>query len=245
MLPILQLGPLAIPLPGLIILAAFWVGAALAERRAEDYATNPDHIGNLLFYSLLVGILGARLSYAVQFPSAFLASPASLISLDANLLDPWGGIAAAGIFGLVYAQRREMALWPTLDALTPLFATVSLSLGLSHLASGQGYGLPSELPWAIELWGASRHPTQIYETLAAGLILWTVLKSAKSGQAGQLFLRFMLLSASAQLLLGAFRADSDVLPNGWRIAQIVAWLVLAAAILLLRLREGPSSKRVK
>ncbi len=47
-----------------------------------------------------------------------------------------------------------------------------LAVPLANLASGDAFGAPSSLPWAIELWGAARHPVQIYEAVAAGLILW-------------------------------------------------------------------------
>jgi phosphatidylglycerol:prolipoprotein diacylglycerol transferase len=243
MLPILQVGPLAVPVPGLVLLAAFWIGASLAERRAARYQVDPEQVGNLLFYGLLAGILGARLGYALLYPNAFLQSPGSLLSLDSNLLDPASGLLVALLFGLIYAQRQDMALWPTLDALTPFLAVMAVALALANLASGQAYGLPSELPWTIELWGARRHPVQLYQALAAGAILWTVLRAPAQLRAGSTFLRFTLLSASARLLLEAFRADGAVLPNGWRLAQIGAWLVLALVVWQLHRHENAVSER--
>jgi prolipoprotein diacylglyceryltransferase len=80
------------------------------------------------------------------------------------------------------------------------------------------------------LWGASRHPSQIYEALAALLILLVVLRRGKKEAApGVLFMDLVIYSARARLLLEAFRAESHLLPNGWRIEQMLAWLILAAA----------------
>ena len=115
-----------------------------------------------------------------------------------------------------------MALWPTLDALTPLLAVMAIALGLSHLASGAAFGATTQVPWGIELWGAKRHPSQVYEILAAVAIL-LILWPGKWGEqepAGRYFLLFVTLSALAQLILEAFRGDSLLLPGGWRAAQI-------------------------
>jgi len=69
-----------------------------------------------------------------------------------------------------------LPLWPALDALTPGLAAVMIAIGLAHIASGDAFGSPADLPWAIQLWGARRHPTQIYETLAAALIFASTLQ---------------------------------------------------------------------
>ncbi len=234
MLPILNLGPLALPVPGLLVLAAYWIGASLAERRAERYQSQPEVIGNLLYYALMASILGARLGYALRYPAAFVASPASLLSLNLNLLDVWSGLAAALLFGLAYGQRKGLQTGTTLDALTPFLASLALGLALSQLASGAAYGLPSDLPWAIELWGASRQPSQAYDAIAGALILGAILRGRATKQPGQTFMNFVLLTASAHLLLGAFDAAAATLPNGWRLNQIGAWFAIAAVLWLQR-----------
>lgn len=243
MLPILNLGPLALPVPGLVLLAAYWIGASLAERRATRQGAQPELVGNLLYYALITAILGARLGYALRFPAAFIESPASLISLNLDLLDPWSGLAAALLLALVYGQRKDMDGWRTLDALAPFLASMGLGLALSQLASGAAYGLPSDLPWAIDLWGASRHPSQAYDVIAAALILWAVLRTPAEQAPGKAFLNFVLLTASAHLLLGAFDAAASTLPNGWRLSQVLAWL--AIAVVLWQQRQASLAKQVE
>lgn len=240
MLPILQIGPVALPLPPLLLLVAFWLGGSLSERRAAKHGASPDLLGNLLVYGLIAGILSARLGYLLRFPDAFVRSPASILSTNLDLLDPISGMAGALIFGLVYGQRKTMSFWHTLDALVPFLATLSLGVALANLAAGQAYGLPSDLPWAIDLWGAARHPVQAYQALAAATILLAMLRDRGTNvAAGIHFFSFMLLTASAHLMLGAFRAEAELLPNGWRLNQIVAWLGMAAALWGLRWVKQP------
>jgi phosphatidylglycerol:prolipoprotein diacylglycerol transferase len=239
MLPVLQVGPLALQTPGLVLLLGIWAGLWLAEHGAHRHRIESTHLYNLALVALLSGLVGGRLFYVLSYPSAFSASPRSIFSLNPGLFDIWGALFSGLLAALLYGNRKKLAFWPTLDALTPGLAMVTIALSLSNLASGNGFGAPTQLPWAIELWGAHRHPSQIYEALAALVILAIVLfmqRSEKMKIPGLLFLAFLALSAGARLFLEAFRGDSVLLPNGWRVAQLSAWLLLAACLWLIQRR---------
>ncbi len=232
MLPILQIGPLALQTPGLMYLLGLWFGLSLAEKFAPKRGISADALYNLVFTGLIAGILGARLGYVMQYPGAFLASPPSLISLNPGLLDPFSGFAAALIAALVYGTRKKLAVWNTLDALTPFFGVFMIGAALANAASGAAFGMETSLPWGIDLWGAKRHPTQFYELAGAILILLTLGRRSKqeSHPVGTLFLAFLALTAGARLFFEAFRGDSTLILGEIRAAQVVAWLVLAGAL---------------
>ena len=231
MFPILQLGPLAIQTPGLILLAGLWLGLTLAERYSHRFKVQPVDLYNLVFIALMSGILGARVTFAVRHPFAFISSPISLLSLNPDLFDPASGLVIAIATALIYGSRKHINLWSALDALTPILSTLSVAIGLAHLASGTAFGSQTDLPWGIDLWGVNRHPTQIYEIMAAGIILWFTWPSRRQNLAvGGYFIRFMALSAGARLFLETFRGDSILLPNGLRVAQLIAWIVLAVSL---------------
>ena len=239
MLPILQVGPLAIQFPGLILLAGVWLGLLLAEAHAARRGVAPNHLYNLVFILLIAGLIGARLVYALRYPQIFAASPLSLLSLNPGLLDTWGGLATGALAAAVYGQRKGLALWPTLDALTPFLAVIAVAVALSHLAAGTAFGAPTNLPWGIELWGTRRHPSQVYEALAAGLILvvlWPGRKSFDTWPGGAYFLAFVAASSLSRLLLESLRGDSLLLPGGLRTAQAAAWVILIASLWGLRQR---------
>ncbi|GAB4482772.1 MAG: hypothetical protein OHK0031_05560 [Anaerolineales bacterium] len=231
MFPTLQLGPLSLQTPGLILLLALWLGLEVMERQARRSSQNAETLYNLVFTALTVGLLGARLSFAAQNFAIFAQTPLSLISPNPGLLDPFGGLALGGLAALVYGRRKNLALWPTLDALTPLFAVMAAGLALSAAAAGTFFGMESGLPWSVELWGAKRHPTQFY-ALGLALLNLTILtwRTRKNPpQAGGLFRLFVALTAFGWLLVEGLRGDSILLPGGWRLGQILAWVVLAGA----------------
>ena len=244
MLPVLHIGPLALQTPGLILLIGLWLGLTLAEKRAHRHAIHPNQIYTYSFAVLVAGALTARLTYVVRFSSVFASDPSSLISLNPDLLDPWGGLIGAALVTLFYKIRDKLNIWTLLDALTPALAVLAVATNLSNLASGDGYGAPSTVPWAIFLWGEWRHPAQIYEMIAAAAVLaacW-LYKGHAVNQAGVYFLRFLAVTAAARLFFEAFRGDSALITGGLRSAQIIAWAILAICLGLLgRMRKPINS----
>jgi phosphatidylglycerol:prolipoprotein diacylglycerol transferase len=147
MLPILQIGPLALPVPPFSLLLALWLGLSLAEKFAPRRSIPADALYNLTFTGLVAGLIGARLGTIFQYPNAFIESPLSLVSLNPGLLDPFAGFAAGLIGMLVYGQYARLTLWATLDALTPLLAVMAVGFAVAHIASGEAFGAETSLPW--------------------------------------------------------------------------------------------------
>jgi phosphatidylglycerol:prolipoprotein diacylglycerol transferase len=216
----------------ILLLAALWVGLALAEKRAERHNISRDVLNNIVYYSLFSYILGGRLLYALSNFSAFVESPLSIFSLNLDLFDPLAALILAILVGIIYGSRQKLPLWSTLDALTPLFAVLSIGLALTQLAAGTAFGSPTNIPWGIVLWNATRHPTQIYQLIAALIIFGSIWFGKRDSPAGSNFLLFAALTAGARLFLEAFRGDSTLIFGDLRFAQVIAWVVLAAVFFL-------------
>lgn len=211
-------------------LGALWLGLALAEKRSAQHNISKEALNNLVYYSLFGYVLGGRLLYVLSNLMVFAQSPFSIFSLNLDLFDPLGALAAAFLVGLIYGSRQKLPLWPAFDALTPLCATLAIGLSLSHLAAGAAFGNPTAVPWGIELWNATRHPTQVYELIAALLIFGWVWSRKADSRPGILFLTFAALTAAARLFIEAFRGDSTLIFGGLRLAQVLAWIVLAIVL---------------
>jgi phosphatidylglycerol---prolipoprotein diacylglyceryl transferase len=216
----------------ILIVAALWIGLWLAEKRSERHGVSKEQLNSLTFYSLLAYIIGGRLLFALANLSAFTQSPLSLFSPNPDLFDPFGGLAAAVVTGLIYGQRGGLRLWSALDALTPLFAALAIGLWLAHLAAGTAFGSPTSVSWGMELWNEVRHPLQVYGLIGSSLILLWLLPPKRALPPGLLFLHFSALTAGVQVFLEAFRGEGTLVFGGLRLAQIAAWTVLAAALFL-------------
>lgn len=230
MFPVLQLGPLSMQTQGLFLLAGLWIGWMWLEKSANP-RVQAGLLSNILSIFLLVSLLSARLIYVVQHLATFIESPLSIFTLSATMLDMPGGAMIGFIVALIYIQRKKIGFLTTLDGLTPFIMVMQVALGFANLASGEAYGLPTRMPWGFELWGAFRHPSQVYEIIAALLILALVWFTRRQNEAeGIVFFRFLALSAAVRLFLEAYRGDSAMLTPFLRLPQLAAWLILAFSL---------------
>jgi len=231
MLPFLRVGPFLVQMPGLALLAGLWVATILIEREALHLKLKAPAILNALFYGLFGGLIGARLIYVAQHLGSYLRNPLDVFSLNTSTLNFLAGLAMGAAIAFIWGRRQGLPLRPTLDALAPGLAVVMIAVGVANLLSGDAYGLPTHLPWAIYLWGEYRHPTQIYET-ATALIAFIVWKRipAESRGTGIGFLQLVALLTGARIFLEAFRADSLIWSGGFRAVQVVGLILLALLI---------------
>ncbi len=220
----------------LIILAA-WIGLLLSERRATQFHINLDSLSNLLLLSFVGFIVGGRILYVLENLAIFTQSPISIASLNTALFDQWGGSAIAVITGFAYGRHAHLPFWHSLDTLTPLFASAAIGISFSHLASGAAFGKETNVPWAINQWGALRHPTQVYEIVMSILTLAWILIQRPTIKPGYEFLIFVALTSASRLIIEGFRADSTLILGGLRSQQILAWLILLLALIGLEFQN--------
>ena len=99
MLPTINLGPVALPTPALIIIVSLWLFIYVSERHAHRIGIHPSHLANLVLLVLVSGIIGARLAYVARYLDYFLYKPEDIISLSPDLLDPGAGLFLGILIG--------------------------------------------------------------------------------------------------------------------------------------------------
>lgn len=235
MFPYLRLGPWLVQLHLLALLLGLWAGMSLVQQEAKRLKVDPSKLESLIFYSLLAGILGARLGYALSFPSLYISRPLSLLALTPATLSPSSGLVIGLVTFVIIFQNQNLPVRPALDALAPGLAVSMVFIGISHILSGDAYGAATRVPWAIRLWNEYRHPSQFYETLAALIIFLVILQRfPKPDGSGLNFLLAITLTAASRVFLEAFRGDSIFLPGGFREAQIIALILMAVSFYWMR-----------
>lgn len=228
MFPTIPIGPLRLQTYGLALLLAYLTGLWLAARLARRRGIESDHVYNLGFYALLAGIVAARLGHAAAYSEVYRVDPLQIVSLSAGALLPLPGLAGAVAMAAIYMRRHSLPAAATLDVLTPgaLLALAVASLGA--FLAGRDLGALSTLPWAVELFGVRRHPVALLQALALlallGLLLWTERKTAP--RPGQMALMALFGYAALRLFLEPLRAESAVIGDGWRAAQLAALAVV-------------------
>ena len=129
---------------------------------------------------LIIGIIiGGRLGYVIFYNFNFYAN--NLI----DILKIWeggmsfhGGLIGIIIASILFARKNGQDYFLYLDQVS-LVAPIGIFFGrLSNFINSELYGIPTEVPWAvtfIQIDNVSRHPSQLYEAISEGIILFLIL----------------------------------------------------------------------
>lgn len=237
MYPLIELGPLRLSSGGLLLIAAAWLWGWLAERAAlrRGGAALVADMAACSFPALIGAALGARLWYGLGNSDLYGARPSLFFALRISDLAWPGALVGAGLALVIWARRRGASL-PALIDCAALALPLPLAIGwIGMLLSGEAFGMPATLPWAIPLFGADRHPTQLYAALAALLLIPVSAAAARRTvlPAGSVAALVLALHGLSILLIDAVRADAILLPGGVRSSQL-----FGLALLLIALRWG-------
>ncbi len=237
MLPVLQVGPLAIPVYPLALLLAGWIALEVAARLARRLGVDGDHVYNAGLYGLVAGFVAARFAHVIAYWPAYRSQPLEIFGFNTQAFLLWPGVIAALAVAGWYIYRRRLPLAALLDACAPGLLVGGAVAGIGALLAGRAYGAPTDLPWAVELWGVARHPSQVYEALAALLVaVLTGRIALRRGAAAAAALVALAGYGLSRWLLEPFRAAelTAVILGGLRAAQVWGLAVALAGLWGLR-----------
>lgn len=239
MMPALELGGLAIPTKPLLLLLGFYLTLWIGGKGVMALGMDEDVVWNWGVIAALSGLLIGRLAHALRYPRAYLDAPLSLLSPRLTGFLPEAFIVGGMLVGYLYLRRRGVSLARFADGVTPGLIVGWAFYALANFLAGDAYGQPTQVPWAVDMWGALRHPTQVYEMLAALLtLLWLFGRPAPRGE-GIWAWRLLFAYGLSRLIIEGFRGDSALIA-GVRVYQVVA-LALALLALWGLSRHAPRS----
>ncbi|GIV99783.1 prolipoprotein diacylglyceryl transferase [Roseiflexus sp.] len=233
--PIIELGPLNLGSGALLLVIAIFVGHARFERVARQRGGEAleQRAGRCAPFALAGAAIGARLWYGLFNWDMYSQSPGLFLALRLGDLAWPGALIGGALAGYAYLRLRHIddATAPLADAAVLALPLAQAIASLGLLLNGDALGAPTDLPWAVPLFGTLRHPVALYYLLAA-LATWGVLTwvARRSPQPGTLAMTYLAVQGSALLLLEALRVDSLVTAGGVRIAQVVGLAMILMAL---------------
>jgi phosphatidylglycerol:prolipoprotein diacylglycerol transferase len=183
----IQVGPLAIHWYGLTYLVAFGLFLWLASLRVKlaPFAargwTRRD-VEDLLFYGVLGVVIGGRLGYVIFYKPGYYAS--NLLEIFAvwkGGMSFHGGMLGVLVAMALYARVRGRTFFEVTDLIAPCVPTGLASGRVGNFINGELWGRAADpaLPWAMIFPQSGsnlpRHPSQIYQFLLEGLLLFALL----------------------------------------------------------------------
>lgn len=208
------------------LLAAGWLIHYLAKRKNR----NTEAVFDLVVFSLLFGIIAARITYFLAYQDQF-SSWVEIFKIWQGGLVSWGGFLAGVVIYIVITRLYQEPVWVWLDMLG-ISGLLAIAIGrLGSFLSGEYAGKITSLPWAI----SGVHPVTIYESVLLfilfAIFLFLYLKD-RIKQDGIYFLLVILFYCLVRFGLDFFRTD-HVVWLGLTLTQIISSIIILVIIAYL------------
>ncbi len=221
----LSLGPVQIHWYGLTYLAAFLLFLFLARRRvalphfANAGWTRRD-VEDMLFYGVLGVVIGGRVGYALFYkPGQYLANPLEIFMVWKGGMAFHGGLLGVIVAMALFARSRKRSFLNVMDVVAPCVPTGLASGRMGNFINGELWGRAADpaTPWAMAFPQSGnltpRHPSQLYQFLLEGLLLFVLLwlYSRKQRATGQVAAAFVFGYGVLRFIAEYFRQPDDFL----------------------------------
>lgn len=196
-----SIGPLSVRWYGLMYLVGFAVFLILGRLRARQSwrGISPQQLEDLLFYGVVGVIVGGRLGFCLFYqPEWFLTQPLDIFKLWQGGMSAHGGILGSIAAMFFFCWRTGKSFLGVADFVAPLVPPGLMAGRIGNFINGELWGRAADpsLPWAMIFKNSgtmiARHPSQLYEALLEGVLLFLVvwiysMKPRARGTTGALF----------------------------------------------------------
>ncbi len=197
---LIKLGPISLHWYGMMYLFGFVFAYWLGTRRAKQSngLWTVEQVDQLLFNCFAGIILGGRIGdvffYNLDY---FLTDPLYLFRIWEGGMSFHGGLIGVIVAMIWTSRRQQRNFWQTADFFAPL---IPFGLGMGRIGNfinAELWGRVTDVPWAMvfptDPLRLPRHPSQLYEALLEGLVLFIILnlfikKARPMGSVSGLFL---------------------------------------------------------
>jgi len=134
---------------GLMMVVGFMSAVFLIRRLSRDITPNPQLITNAALYSLIAGIVGARLFYVIHYFEKFKTDLSSVFAIWQGGLELLGGVILAIMVIVLYMRHHKLAVRKYLDILA-VGLMLALAFGrIGCFLNGCCFGKPTNMPWGV------------------------------------------------------------------------------------------------
>jgi len=192
---VVALGPLKVHWYGLMYLLAFGSAWWLGKLRAKVAGAplKPVDVDDLIFYGAIGVVLGGRIGSVLFYNfDSFLENPLYLFKIWEGGMAFHGGFIGVLVAMELYRRKLNCGFWQLTDFIAPLVPLGIAAGRFGNFINAELWGAPSNVPWAMKLsceqfpadryidfagslCYSARHPSQLYEMLLEGFLLFAAL----------------------------------------------------------------------
>ncbi len=246
---LLSIGPLKVHWYGMMYLFGFssaWLLGIFRASRSELW--NNEEVGDLILYGAVGAVLGGRLGYIFFYKfSDYLAQPLDIFRVWEGGMSFHGGLLGVLLAIFLFARKTNRSFFQVSDFVAPL-VPVGLFFGrMGNFINQELWGRVSDVSWAMVFPLAGyqpRHPSQLYEAVLEGVVLFIMLwlYSSKQRAVARVSGWFMVLYGAFRFLV-EFTREPDaylgfVALDWMTMGQILSIPMVIAGIVIIWLSDG-------
>jgi phosphatidylglycerol:prolipoprotein diacylglycerol transferase len=241
---LIHLGPLQLRWYGLMYIFGFIISYVVIMDvcRRRKLPMTKTEVEDLITYCILGLVLGARIGYCLIYnPSYYLSNPLKIFAVWEGGMSFHGGLIGLIITGAIFSVSRKKAFLMLAD-FGALGATPGLFFGrIGNFINAELYGRVTNVPWGMVFPNGGplpRHPSQIYEALSEGALLFIILYlvSRKVNIHGILFGVFLACYGIMRFVLEFFREPDPQLGliiGPFSMGQVLCMIMVGAGLTLI------------
>ena len=168
----------------LAYIAGIIIGWLLCKKILIQKSDINEKFDDYITYLVIGMIIGGRLGYIIFYNFSYY------INNFFNIFKVWeggmsfhGGLIGIIVASILFSKKHNQDSFLYMD-LVSLVAPIGIFFGrLANFINSELYGTPTDIPWAvtfIQVDNLSRHPSQLYEAILEGIILFIILMYFKN-----------------------------------------------------------------
>lgn len=230
----------------LCILLGVIVAYILITREGKKQGLPKEFISDLIFYTLIIGILGARVYYCVFNLDYYLANPSEILKIYNGGLAIHGGVIAGLIFVYFYTKKKNVSFIKILDIVAPAviiaqsfgrwgnFFNQEAHGGITTYQNLKNMHIPEFIINGMHIEGKYYYPTFFFESIwcLIGFIILMIARRNKNLRKGFQIGFYFIWYGIERFFIEAFRTDS-LMFFGLKIAQIVSLIGIIIGIIII------------
>lgn len=229
---------------GITFATAFLAGFLLILKQVRDRKMNLDNTVNLLFWTTIFGLIGARIGFALLNLDYYGKNFLQVFNIWGGGLSLYGAIAGGAIFLALYSLIKKNDAWKRLDIFAPalLLGQVIGRWGnffnqeILGYPTGSALGMyvsPQNRPWEYR-GSVFFHPVFLYESLLCllALIALLIVRSKVKLKDGSVFLIYLVLYSFIRFFIEFIRIEEKIFLS-LTIGQLVSLGVFVASIIVI------------
>ncbi len=241
------IGAFEIKFYSFFILAGIFIAWILIKGEAKRFNISSDFVTNLLFWTIIMGIIGARLYYVAFNWDYYSNNISDIYRIWEGGLAIHGGILLGGLTLILYCRKYKISALRMMDIACPYLLFAQALGRWGNFFNGEAYGaattyehlkslkfVPDFVIYGMNINGTYYTPTFYYESLwcLLGVIILLIIRRFRRIRVGTQIGVYLMWYSLGRFFIESSRTDSLMLGN-FKAAQIISIVLFLVGLLII------------